>query len=87
MTTSQQGGSRTPFEICDLAYDEQVELKLEEIAVPIPLRPISAESFERGVFVVSRDQLARGIQIALKHPLSAKELQLLPKLVTFKLNR
>jgi hypothetical protein len=88
MTTPEQGGKWPPFDICDLAYDEQVELAFKEIDISIPLKPISAESLEHGTAVVrSRDELAREIQIALKHALSDRELQLLPMRVTFTLNR
>lgn len=36
--TEQEGGKMTPFDLCDLAYDEQVELQLhlQGIAISIP---------------------------------------------------
>jgi hypothetical protein len=82
----------TPYDLCDLAYDEQVEpiLQLRWIAVSIPLKPIDVRSFQRGPTVdVNRDDLAREYQAVLgtKRLLSAGELELLPKRITFKLDR
>jgi hypothetical protein len=82
----------TPYDLCDLDYDEQVEpiLQLRWFAVAIPLKVIDVSSFGRGATVdVNRDDLARGYQAALgtKRTLSAEELDLLPKRITFKIDR
>jgi hypothetical protein len=80
--------ARPPFDLCDLAYDEQVEFQLQGIPTPILLKLIYVDLFERGQTIeVNRDELARGLQTALKRTLSAKERDLLPKLVTFKVDR
>ena len=85
----QQGANMTPFQFCDLAYDEHVELQLQGIAVTIPLKSISVGSLVRGTTYVNHDELARAFQTArrTKKVLSAEENDLLPKLVTFKIDR
>lgn len=81
----------TPVELCDLALDEMVEPKLElaGISVPIPLRPITVASFQKGPVVeISRSELARGLKDVLgsKRVLSDEERELLPRVVTFRMN-
>ena len=89
LAIQQQGANMTPFQFCDLAYDEHVELQLQGIAVTIPLKSISVGSLGRGTTYVNHDDLARQLQTArrTKKVLSAEENDLLPNLVTFKIDR
>lgn len=89
---SKHRGGITPFDLCNLAPDEQIVAVLQfqgmNTVVSIPLKPIHLGLFQRGHTVdVHRDELARGVQTALRirHPLSVEERERLPKLVTFKL--
>ena len=78
----------TPFDLCDLAYDEHVELQLKVIEVYVPVKTIYAGLFQRGQTIeVNRDELARRLQTArkTKRALSAEERNHLPNRVTFKI--
>jgi hypothetical protein len=76
----QRGEKRTPFDLCGLEYDEEVEFELHATNIPIPLKTIDSRLFELGRTVnVSRDELARQSQRLL----SAEERKRLPALVTF----
>jgi hypothetical protein len=88
----QQGGKLTPFDLCNLAYDELVEPALQFPGsngnISIPLKPIHIGSFGHGQTVnISREELVRELKAALriKQPLPAAMRDSLPKLVTFKL--
>jgi len=88
--TLQQGSKRTPFNLCDLAYDEHVEFQLKGIAVSIPLTSVDVGSFKRGTIYVNHDELARGLlqtERDTKRAFSAEERDLLPNLVTFNIER
>lgn len=88
----RRGGGITPFDLCNLTPDEQVETVLQfqriNTVISIPLKPIHLGLFQLGDTVdVDRDEIVRALQTALgiRHPLSVKERESLPKLVTFKL--
>jgi hypothetical protein len=79
-----------PFDVCNLASDEEIEpvVQLQGIPISIPLQPILMGSFGRASTVnVNRDELARRYQAALgtKRTLSPQDLDVLPKVVTFKM--
>jgi hypothetical protein len=86
--TLQEGARMTPFNLCDLAHDEHVELQLKVIEVYVPVKTIYAGLFHRGQTIeVNRDELVRRLQAArgTKRARPAEERKHLPDLVTFKI--
>jgi hypothetical protein len=88
----QHGGKLTPFDLCNLVYDEQVEPALQFPGsngnISIRLKPIHIGSFGHGQTVeINREELVRELKAALriKQPLPAEMRESLPKLITFKL--
>jgi hypothetical protein len=84
----EQGGKTAPFDFCDLAYDERVELHLQGTVGTIPLATIYRNSFERGETIeLNREELVRRLQTlrGTKHALSPDERDRIPTLIRFKI--